>query len=57
MFRIELLSKENFKINSLDVYQRKQDVKKVYRKLNGKYILVDCHYIEDWDLEKKTFCC
>ena len=29
MIRIELLSTENFKPDSLDNYQRKQDVKKV----------------------------
>ena len=53
MIRIELLSAENFKPYSLDNYQRKQDVKKVYRKHNGKYILVDCNYTEDWDMEKR----
>ena len=55
MIRIELLSTENFKPDSLDNYQRKQDVKKVYRKHNGEYILVDCVYIEDWDMEKRRF--
>ena len=53
MIRIELLSAKNFKIDSLDNYQRKQDVKKVYRKHNGEYILVDCVYTEDWDMEKR----
>ncbi len=53
MIRIELLSTENFHLNSLDDYQRKQDVKKVYRKQDGEYILVDCAYTEDWDEEKK----
>ena len=53
MIRIELLSTENFNMNSLDNYQRKQDVKKVYRKHNGEYILVDCIYTEDWDVEKR----
>ena len=53
MIRIELLSTENFKPDSLDNYQRKHDVKKVYRKHNGKYILVDCVYTEDWDMEKR----
>ena len=40
MIKIELLSTENFNLDSLDHYPRKQDVKKVYRKLNGEYILV-----------------
>ena len=55
MIKIELLSAENFRPDSLDNYLRKQDVKKVYRKHNGKYILVDCVYIEDWDMEKRRF--
>ena len=53
MIRIELLSADNFKPDSLDNYPRKQDVKKVYRKHNGEYILVDCVYTEDWDMEKR----
>lgn len=53
MIRIELLTADNFNPNSLDNYQRKQDVKRVYRKKNGEYRLVDCEYTEDWDLKKK----
>lgn len=53
MIRIELLSTENFRLDSLDNYLRKQDVEKVYRKHNGEYILVDCVYTEDWDMEKR----
>lgn len=53
MISIEMLSTENFKPDSLDNYQRKHDVKKVYRKHNGEYILVDCVYTEDWDMEKR----
>ena len=53
MIKIELLSAENFRPDSLDNYLRKQDVKKVYRKHNGEYILVDCVYTEDWDMEKR----
>lgn len=53
MIKIELLSKENFKENSLDTYDRKQEVKKVYRKQGCDYVLVDCQYTEDWDVEKK----
>ena len=53
MIRIELLSTENFKLDSLDNYSRKQDVKKVYRKHNGEYILVECVYTEDWNMEKR----
>ena len=52
MIRIELLSKENFKQDSLDNYPRKHDVKKVYRKHNGEYVLVDCVYTEDRESEE-----
>lgn len=53
MIRIELLSKDNFHPDSLDHYQRKQEVRKVYRKRDGAYILVDCVYTEDWDAGKR----
>lgn len=53
MISIELLSTENFKPDSLDNYPRKQDVKKVYRKHGGEYILVDCVYTEDWNMKKR----
>lgn len=53
MIKIELLSKKNFSEFSLDSYVRKQDAKRVYRKQEGKYILVDMPYVEDWTLERK----
>ena len=53
MIKIELLSEKNFSINSLDSYNRKQDVNKVYRRIDGDYSLVECKYTEDWDLNKK----
>ena len=53
MIRIELLSESNFCMESLDFYNRKQDVKKVYRRIDGEYTLVECKYTEDWDLNKK----
>ena len=53
MIKIELLSETNFCINSLDLYNRKQDVNKVYRRTDGDYTLVECQYTEDWDLDKK----
>ena len=51
--RIELLSETNFSLNSLDSYNRKQDVNMVYRRIGGEYALVECKYTEDWDLDKK----
>ena len=53
MVKIELLSKANFNAGSLDLYNRKQDVNKVYRRTDGEYALVECKYTEDWDLNKK----
>jgi len=53
MIKIELLSKTNFSLESLDSYNRKQNVNKVYRKIDGEYVLVECKYTEDWDLNKK----
>ena len=37
MIKIELLSETNFSLNSLDSYNRKQDVNKVYRRIGGEY--------------------
>ena len=53
MIKIELLSETNFCEESLDLYDRKQDVNKVYRRMDGEYTLVECKYTEDWDLNKK----
>ena len=53
MIKIELLSETNFCLNSLDSYNRKQEVNKVYRRTDGEYALVECKYTEDWDLNKK----
>lgn len=53
MVKFELLSEKNFNETSLDSYVRRQDVKKVYRKAGGEYILVDLPYIEDWTFEQK----
>ena len=53
LIKIELLSKTNFCLESLDSYNRKQNVNKVYRRIDGEYSLVECKYTEDWDLNKK----
>ena len=53
MIKIELLSGTNFCIESLDQFNRKQDVNMVYRRIDGDYTLVACRYTEDWDLNKK----
>ena len=53
MIKIELLSETNFCLESLDFYNRKHNVNKVYRRIDGEYTLVECKYTEDWDLNKK----
>ena len=53
MIKIELLSETNFCLESLDSYNRKQDVHKVYRRIDEEYTLIECNYTEDWDLNKK----
>ena len=53
MLNIELLTEKNFTPTSLDSFKRTQTVKKVYRRQNGKYALVDMPYTEDWTLERK----
>jgi len=53
LIKIELLSETNFCIESLDLYNRKQDVNMVYRRIGGDFTLVECKYTEDWDLNKK----
>lgn len=53
MVNIELLTENNFAESSLDAYERRQEVKKVYRKQNGEYVLVEQPFVEDWNLERK----
>ena len=53
MLNIELLTEKNFTPSSLDSFKRTQTVKKVYRRQNEKYALVDMPYTEDWTLERK----
>ena len=53
MIRIELLSENNFSENALDSYDRRQNVRRVYRYIDGEYRLVEQPYTEDWTSEKK----
>ena len=53
MITIELLTEKNFRADSLDCYVRTQQVREVYRRVNGEYTLVELPYVEDWSLEKK----
>ena len=53
MVKIELLTKENMTERALNDFCRTQSVKREYRLINNKYILVDCDWIMDWSLEKK----
>lgn len=45
---IELLTEENFTEASLDSYERRQEVKRVYRKQDGAYVLIEQPHVEDW---------
>ena len=53
LITFELLSEKNFNANALDRFDRKHDVKRVYRKIGGEYTLVELPYVEDWSLEEK----
>lgn len=53
MITIELLTEKNFNGNSLDNYVRTQQVTQVYRNIDGRYVLVELPYVEDWSLERK----
>lgn len=53
MIKIELITDKNFNEHSLDEYERKQEVKRVYRKAGDEYVLTELPYTEDWDAEKK----
>lgn len=53
MANIELLTAANFSEKSLDSYLRKHEVKKVYRKSDSGYVLVEQPYIEDWDFKTR----
>ena len=53
MIEFELLDESNFNKYSLDNYDRKQQVNRVYRKSGNEYVLADMPYVEDWDIEKK----
>lgn len=53
MIDIALLTEKNFSESMLDSYERRQEVKKVYRKQDDRYVLVEQPYVEDWDLEQR----
>lgn len=47
------LDKELLHKDALDNFNRRQIVKRCWRKQNKEWILIDNPYIEDWDMEKK----
>ena len=53
MITIERLTDKNFHADSLDCYVRTQQVREVYRRVNGEYALVALPYVEDWSPERK----
>lgn len=53
MIRIEPLSSRNFSAYSLDAFERRQEVRRVYQKSESGYVLIESPYVENWDLAKK----
>lgn len=50
---IVLIDKNNFSLQSLDGFSRYQEVKNVYRMIDGALGLVYQPFVEDWSLERK----
>ncbi len=53
MIKIESLSPENFNESSLNGFDRRHNVRRVYRRIDGGYRLIDKPYTEDWDQDEK----
>ena len=53
MIQIVPLSKTFFHPDSLDEFERTQQVNRIYRCRGGEYVLEDCVFTEDWDFGKK----
>ncbi|ADL49944.1 GNAT family N-acetyltransferase [Clostridium cellulovorans] len=53
MIKFQLLTKENMAENALDNYDRLQNVRRVYRKIDSEYMLVEDVGIMDWSFERK----
>ncbi|MDR1533208.1 MAG: GNAT family N-acetyltransferase [Clostridiales bacterium] len=47
------LGVSDIETDMLDAFNRYQEVKKCWRKQNNEWILIDNHFIEDWDDAKK----
>lgn len=46
------LDNNNFNVYSLDNFIRYQEIKECWRKVDNKFILRPCEFIENWDLNK-----
>lgn len=53
MLVLILLTKENMSENTLDNFDRTQNVQRVYRKINNEYKLAEDEWVMDWSLDKK----
>lgn len=53
MIEIRQLTADIFSEDMLDNYNRKHEVKKVWRGKNCEYVLTEQPYTEDWDLARK----
>lgn len=50
---IRKITNDNFNVNSLDNYTRRQEVRQIFVKRNNEYIIEDVSFVEDWSLERK----
>ena len=48
-----MLTRENFRTDSLDNFKRYQKIQECWRKINNMLVLVPYEFIEDWDLSKR----
>jgi len=48
-----MLTRENFRTESLDNFKRYQKIQECWRKINNMLVLVPYEFIEDWDLSKR----
>ena len=47
------LSDQNFNLNSMDEFLRHEKVSQFWKNIDGEYVLTDCDYSIDWDLEQR----
>lgn len=53
MIELYLVNNKNFELTSLDSFVRTQPVTEVYRKMDGRYCLVNQPFVDDWTAARK----